>query len=268
MDTIPLPSKITIQEGKNKNNSIFIIEPCYPGYGTTLGNALRRNLLSSLPGAAVVSYKIKSAQHEFSSIENVKEDLVDISLNLKQLRLKVFTDEPVRLELKAKGEKKITAHDIVPNSNVDIINKNLLLLTLTDKNAQIDMEIVVSRGRGYVPSEAREQGNLEIGMITIDSNFTPIVRVGFSVENVRVGQMTNWDKLVLDIETDGTVSPNEAMHIALKDLIDHFSCVLQNIPQIIVKVEEVESKIAADLEKEKPAKRGRKPKKEKAEQNN
>lgn len=264
MENIPLPSKITESEGKNNNNSIFIIEPCYPGYGITLGSALRRNLLSSLPGAAVVSFKIKGAQHEFTSVEFVKEDLVDISLNLKQLRLKIFTDQPVRLELKAKGEKRVTGADFTSNSDVEIINKNLVILTLTDKNAQIDMELIVSRGRGYVPAEAREPENTEIGMITVDSNFTPIVRVGFNIENVRVGQMTNWDKLILDIETDGTMSASEAMQIALKDIIDHFNFILQNIPQTVIKTEE-KSSISQETEKAKPAKRGRKPKKEKTE---
>ena len=274
METIPLPSKISIKEGKNEYNSIFSIEPCYPGYGLTLGNALRRILLSSLPGAAVTSYKIKGAQHEFSSIEGVKEDLVDISINLKQLRLKVFTDQPVRLELKAKGEKKVTAGDITPNSEVEVINKDLTILTLTEKTAQVDMELVISRGRGYLTAESRESEELEIGMISIDANYTPIKRVGFNVESMRVGQMTNWDRLNLDIETDGTLSPLEAINIALKDLIDHFSFIQQNFPQATEASVKTKSEIVEEKtektddkpaeEKEKPAKRGRKPKKEKA----
>lgn len=264
MENIPLPSKITVQEGKNENNSIFIIEPCYPGYGTTLGNALRRNILCSLPGASVISFKIKGAQHEFSSVPGVKEDLVDISLNLKQLRLKIFSEGPIKLELKAKGEKKVTAGDITSNSDVEIINKDLILFTITDKNIQAEAEIVVGAGRGYVTTESREQEGGEIGMIAIDANYTPITRVGFNIENMRVGQMTNWDRLILDIETDGTVSPSEAMHIALKDLIAHFNFVLENIPKISGKA--TVSEVSKETEeKEKPAKRGRKTKKEKSE---
>lgn len=222
MEKIPLPSKIEFQKGSDENEAIVSIQPCYPGYGTTLGNALRRVLLSSLPGAAVTAFKVKGVQHEFSTIPHVKEDFVEISLNLKQLRLKVFSEEPLRLSLKEKGEKEVKAKNIKVTSDVEIINPELHLATLTDKNADLDMEIVVSRGKGYVPTEAREE-ELEIGMIAIDSIFSPIRNVGFKIENVRVGKMTNFENLTLTIETDGTITPQEALNQATKILIEQFN---------------------------------------------
>jgi len=148
MENLPLPSKIDIQPGKKDNEAIINIKPCHPGYGVTLGNALRRVMLSSLPGGAVTSFKISGANHEFSSIDNVKEDTVEIALNLKQLRLKVHSEEPVKIEIKAKGEKKVLAKDIKITSDVEIGNPNLLIATLTDKSAELDMEIIVEQGRG------------------------------------------------------------------------------------------------------------------------
>lgn len=222
MENIPLPSKIEVLPGKNANEATISIQPCHPGYGTTLGNALRRVLISSLPGAAVTAFKIKGVSHEFSAIDNVKEDVVEISLNLKQLRVKVFSAEPVRLELKAKGEKKVTAKDIKASSDVEIANPDLLIATLTNKNAELDMEIIVTQGRGYVPTESREKENLETDMIMIDSIYTPIKNVGIAIENVRVGQMTNYENLLLKIETDGTITPAEALAQATQVLIDHF----------------------------------------------
>ncbi len=222
MEKIPLPTSLTIEEGEAPNIATLTIEPCFPGYGTTLGNAIRRNLLFGLPGAAVVSFKVKGASHEFSGIPSVKEDIVEISLNLKMLRLKVFTDQPVKITLKASGEKKITAKDFEPNSDVEIVSKDLHIATLTDKKASFEMEAIVRQGRGYVPTEAREKEEVETGMIRIDSNFSPIEKVGFKVENVRVGQMTNWDKLVVNIQTDGTIMPKTAIHNAVEGILEHF----------------------------------------------
>lgn len=228
MENILLPSKIEFQEGKKSNQAIASISPCFPGYGTTLGNALRRTLLSSLPGAAVTSFKIKGVSHEFTTIDNVKEDIVEIVLNLKQLRVKVHSDEPVRLSLKAKGDKKVTAKDIAKNSDVEIANEGLLICTLTDKSAEIEMEIVVDQGRGYVPTESKEKENVETDMIIIDSIYTPVKNVGLNIENVRVGQMTNFENLLLDIETDGTITPQEALNQANQILIDHFNFIAEN----------------------------------------
>jgi DNA-directed RNA polymerase subunit alpha len=221
MLSLPTPSKIEVEEIE-KNKGKILIEPCFPGYGITLGNSLRRVLLSSLEGGAVTAFKIKNVQHEFSAIDNVKEDVVEISLNLKQLRLKVFSDEPVRITLKAKGEKKVTAKDIEKNSDVEVVNPDLHIATLTEKSAEFEMDIVVRKGRGYSTSESRED-ELEVGMVALDALFSPIERVNFTVENVRVGQMTNWDKLIMEVDTDGSVSPKEAVNQATQFLIEHFN---------------------------------------------
>jgi DNA-directed RNA polymerase subunit alpha len=248
MEQIILPSKIEIQKGKNPNEETVIVEPCYYGYGTTLGNALRRVLLSSLPGAAVTAVKIKGAQHEFSAVPHVKEDLIEIILNLKQLRLKVFTDEVVRLFLKAKGEREVKAKDIEKDANVQIANPDLRLATLTSKDADLEMEIFVSRGRGYVPTEAREEEKLEIGTIAVDAIFTPIRNVGVKVEPVRVGRITNYDKLILDIETDGTITPFEALTQSVQILIDHFNLIKDRLSGKPAK--EAKETEAAEIKKE------------------
>lgn len=226
MESIILPSKIEIKKGKLPNEATVIVEPCYYGYGTTLGNALRRVIISSLPGAAVTAVKIKGVQHEFSTIPHVKEDVIEVLLNLKQLRMKVHSAEPVRLVLKAKGEKEVTAKDIEKSSDVEIINKDLHIAEMTNKNAELEMEIFVSQGRGFVPVEAREKEKLELGAIAVDSIFTPIKNIGYKVENVRVGDITNYDKLILDIETDGTITPEDALEQGVNLLIDHFNLLL------------------------------------------
>ncbi|MFA5021936.1 MAG: DNA-directed RNA polymerase subunit alpha [Patescibacteria group bacterium] len=250
MEKIPLPSKIDIQSGKLKNESIISIQPCHPGYGTTLGNALRRVLLSSLPGGAVTAFKIKGVNHEFSSIPHVKEDAVEISLNLKQLRARVFSDQPVRLELKVKGEKKVTAKDIKTTSDVEIVNPDLLIATLTNKDADFEMEIIVSQGRGYVPTEVREKENTEVDMILIDSIFTPIKNVGIKIENVRVGQMTNYENLILTIETDGSITPQEALEQATQILISHFQFIEDQAKTSADTKPKKEKKEAAETEAE------------------
>lgn len=226
-NNILLPTKIEVNQGENANVGILTVEPCASGYGTTLGNALRRVLLSSLPGTAVTAIKIKGAQHEFSTLKNVKEDILEIILNFKMLRLKMFTDEKVRLKLHVKGEKKVTAKDITPDSNVEIVNPDLQLATLTDKSADFEVEIVVEKGKGYLPTEEKQKKEEdEIGLIAIDALFSPVKNVGFKVENVRVGQLTNFDKLTLDIETDGTITPSEAVAKSAKILLDHFNLFL------------------------------------------
>ena len=279
MENISLPSKVEIQLGESKNKATVSIQPCHPGYGTTLGNALRRVLLSSLPGAAVIAFKIKGVNHEFSAIPNVKEDIVEVSLNLKQLRLKVHSEEPVRLELKVKGEKEVKAKDIKTTSDVEVVNPELTIATLTNKDAELEMELLVSQGRGYVPTEAREKEELEVGMIALDSIFTPIINAGFQIENVRVGQMTNYENLVLDLETDGTITHQEALNQATKVLIDHFNFIINQATEegkkkkseekTEEKIKETESEkeeIQGEGEKkEKPKKRGR-PKKENKEE--
>lgn len=224
MEKIPLPSKIEVIK-KDENRAVFTFEPLYPGYGTTLGNALRRVLLSSLPGAAVQAVKIKGADHEFSTLPYVKEDVIGLILNLKQIRFKFFAKEPVKLTLKIKGEKIASAGDIKTTSDVEIVNKKLKIATLTDKEASLEMEITVNAGRGYVPIESREKEIHDIGTIDIDAIYTPIKNVTFNNENVRVEQMTNYDRLILDITTDGTINPSDALQMAADILVDQFNYV-------------------------------------------
>ena len=221
MERIPLPNKVSFQDlGQNRYQ--VVMEPLYPGYGVTIGNALRRILLSSLPGAAVVAVKIKGVDHEFSSVPNVKEDVIEIILNLKQLRMKVHTDEPVHLELKVKGERPVTAADFKKNSDVEVINTDLHIATIDGKSSELEMEVVVQTGRGYVPVEQRENEKLEIGMIAVDAIYTPVKLVNFEVKNARVGQITNFDQLTMTLETDGTVDGKTAVDEASRILVQHF----------------------------------------------
>ena len=228
MDNILLPSSIRFEAGERPFEGTLIVEPCFHGYGTTLGNALRRVLLSSLTGAAVTAVKIKGVSHDFQPIENVKEDALKIILNLKMLRLKVFSDQPVKLTLKASGEKTVTASDIEANAEVEVMNPDLEIATLTDKKATLEMELTVGRGRGYLPTEERINEHHDIGTIAIDALFSPVRNVGYRVENTRVGEITNYDKLIMTIETDGTITAEQAVRESAKVLIDHFSLLLQN----------------------------------------
>ena len=223
MEKLLTPLKIFFDEGKEPNKATFTVEPFYFGYGTTIANALRRVLLSSLPGAAVTAVKITGVDQEFSAIENVKEDALNICLNLKDLRLKVFSEEPVKVMLKTKGKKVVTAADFDKNSDIEIINTDLEIATITDAKATLEMEITVQQGRGYVPTEERVDEEVEIGNILIDSIFSPVRKVGYKVIPTRVGDITNYDKLLMDIETDGTMTPQEAVNQASKILIEHFS---------------------------------------------
>ncbi len=209
---------------KKENWARFEIEALYPGYGVTIGNSLRRVLLSSLSGAAVTQTKIKKTQHEFSVIPGVLEDVITIVMNLKQLRFKMYTDEPQKVTLKIKGEKKVKGSDFKFPSQVELVNKSCYLATLTNKKAELEMEIQVEKGVGYEPVERRKkQGKLEVGAISIDAIFTPVKRVSYKVENMRVGERTDFDRLYLDIETDGTITPEEAFFQASEILVKHFS---------------------------------------------
>lgn len=201
----------------------FIIGPLEGGYGTTLGNALRRVLLSSLPGAAVTSVKISDVYHEFSPIPHAKEDTTKLLLNLKKLRLKCRSDDSVRLHLEAKGEGVVTAGDIQCPVEVEIVNPELHLLTLDSDDAELDMELVVQRGKGYSPAE--ERGKLPIGEIPVDAIFSPIRKVNYVVERTRVGRMTNYDRLTIEIWTDGTIGPQEALITAAQILVQQFSLI-------------------------------------------
>lgn len=232
MEALPLPNRAQVAHLEG-NKYKMTLEPLYPGYGVTIGNALRRVLLSSMPGSAVTAVKIKFVDHEFSTIPNVKEDVIQIILNLKQLRFNNTSAEPVRLKLKVKGEKVVTAADIEGTDQVQVVNKDLHIATLDNKNSDFEMEIVVEQGRGYVPVEARENQKLEIGMLGIDAIYSPIKSVFFDVSNVRVGQITNFDKLEMTMETDGTMSGEEAIDIASHILVDHFSMIFTNGPAVV-----------------------------------
>jgi DNA-directed RNA polymerase subunit alpha len=261
MQNIALAKKIEFKPGKDQNEGSIIVEPLYPGYGMTLGNSLRRVLLSSLPGAAVVGVKIKGVSHEFMAMPNVKEDVLEIILNLKQLRLKVHSEEEVRLELHVKGAKKITAADIEKNSAVQIANPELFLAETTSADANLDLEIFINEGRGYRMVEGNKKDGRDIGYIEIDSIFSPVLVVSIDVENTRVGKMTNWDKLVLNLKTDGTISPMEAFEQSVKILVDQFSVLL---PEAIEQNKEIavteeapveEEAIEEEIAEEKPAKK-------------
>jgi DNA-directed RNA polymerase subunit alpha len=223
---IQLPELKTISEDGNK--ATFAIEPLHSGYGMTLGNSLRRVILSSLSGAAVTAVKIDSVAHEFSTIEGVKEDVVEIILNLKRLRFRVYSDEPQFVMLTASGQGEITAASIKTTSDVEIINPEQIIATLDTAKTKIGMEIKIEKGRGYVPVENRESEKLEVGMIAVDALYSPIQRVRYNVENTRVGQMTDLDRLVMEIETDGTIAPQDAIRQAAELLVEHFHVIAGN----------------------------------------
>lgn len=236
MDAIPLPNRPKVEDlGENKYR--FVLEPLYPGYGTTIGNALRRVLLSSMPGAAVTAVKIKYADHEFSSVPNVKEDVIQIVLNLKQLRLKSFSAEPVKVMIKEKGEKVITGADIKTNDQVEVINPELHIATLDSKASDFEMELTVQQGRGYSPVETREHQKQELGVISIDALFSPVKAVYFDVKHVRVGQMTNYDRLEVVLETDGSISGSEAIDITAHILVDHFTMMFSDSMPVVSQAE-------------------------------
>ena len=223
-----LSETVKIKKISEKNNAgVFEIDGLFSGYGLTVGNALRRALLSSLPGAAITQIKIKGVNNEFSTISGVMEDVVEIIGNLKNIRFKVYTDEPQTLELKANGEVEVTAGDIKANSQVEIVNPKSHIATLSSKNAELEAELTVERGMGYASSEARKVEKLPIGALIIDAFFSPVLKVNFAVENTRVGERTDYNRLVFDIETDGTISPSVALHKAANILKDHFNKISQ-----------------------------------------
>jgi DNA-directed RNA polymerase subunit alpha len=200
----------------------FVVEPLERGFGHTLGNALRRVLLSSLPGAAVTSINIEDVQHEFSTIPGVKEDVTEIILNLKELSVKLFSDQPKMLEISAVGPGKVKASDIRVDSEVEIVNPDLHIATLS-KGAKLHIWMTLDKGRGYVPAERNKQNPMPIGVIPIDSIYTPIRKMNYMVEDTRVGQTTDYDKLILEVWTNGSIYPDEAIGMAAKILIEQLS---------------------------------------------
>lgn len=214
--------KIDCVAMENGKYGKFVIEPLERGFGTTMGNSLRRVLLSSLPGAAVTAIKIDGIQHEFSTIPGVKEDVTEIILNLKELSVRLHSDVPKTLVLSGNGAGALTAADITPDAELQIFNPDLHICTLNE-DASLRMEITFEKGRGYNPADKNKRPGLPIGTIAIDSIFSPVSKANFSVENTRVGQITDYDKLTLEVWTDGSFTPDEACSIAAKILSDHLA---------------------------------------------
>ncbi len=250
-----LPSKTNIIK-EDKNLGVFEIEGLYPGYGLTVGIALRRVLLSSLPGSVITTVRIKGVQHEFSTIPHIKEDVIQIILNLKKIRVKTFSNEPQTLTLLVKGEKKVLASDIERNSEAEIINPDVFIATLTDKKAELEIIMTVESGLGYVPSELRRKEKLPIGTISLDALFSPIKNVNYEVEDMRVGERTDYNRLRLHVETDGSISPRQAFKKACEILTSHF----QLIGDIEVPEEKIEKEEKPKSEKksEKKVKKAKK----------
>ena len=258
MITLPNKPKIIHEE---ENKAVFEIEACYPGYGITLGNAFRRAILSSLPGAAITGVKIKGAQHEFSTLPHVKEDIVQIILNLKQIRFKIHTNEPVRATLKIKGEKAVKAGDIKTGSELEVTSKDVHIATLTSKKAELEMEFDIEPGLGYAPVESRRKKKIEIGKIAVDAIFSPVKKVNYTIENMRVGERTDYDRLTFQIETDGSITPKDAFLKAADILVNQFKVFAslgeKNKKKKMVKISKKEDKKKSPTigKKELPAKK-------------
>lgn len=240
--TLPATNLIKIKEEKTEENAgRFIIEPLSPGYGVTLGNSLRRVLLSSLQGSAISEIKIEGTAHEFTTVPGMKEDVVELILNLKGLMVKLHGEGPEKITLEKKGPGKVLAKDFTKSAAIEIIDPEYYLASL-DKEGKLKLEVTVSKGRGYSPTETREKEKVPLGTILVDAIYSPVKKVHFAVENTRVGGATNFDKLTLEITTDGTVTPRQALSQSAKILVEHFGLVVTE-------------------EKETPAKKETKPKK-------
>lgn len=232
-------------ETETKTEGVFVIEPLEQGYGNTIGNPLRRVLLSSLPGAAVTFVKIAGVRHQFTTIPGLKEDVVELILNIKKIRVQYNGEKPVQIELDATGPGEVKAGDIKCPAGVSIANKDLVLGNLSDKKSKLSIEMTVERGYGYSPFEDRKSDTL--GVIPVDATFTPVVRVNQKIESTRVGRMTNFDKLILEIYTDGTISPSDALKEATKTLISYFEQLAN--PKKVEKSEEVKPLVANETAK-------------------
>lgn len=222
---ITLPSKPKVLTEDNFKGT-YEIEGLYPGYGHTLGNSLRRIILSSLLGAAITTVKIEGAAHEFSTLEGVKEDVITILLNLKKVRFKLATIEPQVVTLSVKGAKIVTAGDITVGGQVEVLNPELPIATLTDKNASLTIEITVAKGFGYVSKEVHQKDKVDIGTIAVDAIFTPIRRVNYEVDNMRVGDRTDYNRLKITLETDGTITPRRALESSIEIMINQLKAVI------------------------------------------
>lgn len=232
---IALPSKLKVisEEG---SRGVYEIEGLYPGYGHTLGNSIRRILLSSLPGAAITAVRIDGVDHEFSTVSGVKEDVINILLNLKNIRLKMHTDEPQTIRLSAKGVKKVVAGDIDVPSQVEIVNPDAPIATITAKDGKIEIEMTVEMGIGYIPREMAVKDKVEIGTLVLDAAFTPIRRVSYDVENMRVGGRIDFNRLRIALQTDGAIAPREALDRALEIMVYQIAAIagLSNAEKLLV----------------------------------
>jgi DNA-directed RNA polymerase subunit alpha len=250
---IALPSKpkIVSEEG---TTGVYEIEGLYPGYGHTLGNSLRRIILSSLPGAAVTQVKIKGANHEFSTLEGVKEDVIAIILNIKKIRFALNTDENQTITVKVSGEKEVKAKDLNLPSQVSIANPDLHLFTITNKNTEVEMEFTIEHGIGYVPKEMIHRERVDVGTIALDAIFAPIRRVYYETENMRVGDRTDFNKLIITIETDGTIAPKQALENSIGIMISQLKAIVGFKEEFVFEEKasapEVEDTKAADKETE------------------
>lgn len=221
--TLPSKPRVVKEDG---NHGIFEIDGLFPGYGHTLGNSLRRIILSSLPGAAITQVKINGAEHEFSTLSGVKEDVITILLNLRRVRLALHSDEPVTMTLKASGAGVITAKDIDAPTQIEILSKDEHIAEITSKTGKLEIEMTVEKGLGYVPREVHQKDKVEIGTIALDAVFTPIRRANYEVENMRVGDRTDYNRLRVIVETDGTYSPREALEKSIEIMIHQLKSVI------------------------------------------
>ena len=248
MIEIEKPKIETVEINDDSKYGKFVVEPLERGYGTTLGNSLRRILLSSLPGAAVTAIQIDGVLHEFSTIEGVVEDVTSIILNVKKLALKIYSDEEKTLEIDVQGEGVITAADITHDSDVEILNPDLYIATI-GKNGHMRMRLSAKRGRGYTPAVQNKREDQPIGVIPIDAIYTPVSRVSYQVENTRVGQLANFDKLTFDVWTDGSTGPQEAVALGAKILTEHLNIFVgltdeaQNAEIMVEKEEDQKEKV-------------------------
>ncbi len=242
--SIVLPSKPKIVSEDNFS-AVYEIDGLYPGYGHTLGNSLRRIILSSLVGSAITSVKINGVSHEFSVIDGIKEDVITILLNLKKVRIAMHSDEPQVLNLKVKGVQEITAKDIQASGQVTILNPELVIAHVTDKNAELSMEIRIEKGLGYVSKDVLQKNRVDIGSIALDAVFSPIRRVNYEVENMRVGDRTDFNRLRITIETDGTMSPHEALEKSIEITINQLKAIIgfkeEEMPEAKVSSEDADT---------------------------
>ncbi|WP_077368817.1 DNA-directed RNA polymerase subunit alpha [Anaerosalibacter sp. Marseille-P3206] len=247
---IEKPKIEVVEMNEDETYGKFVLEPLERGYGTTLGNSLRRVLLSSLPGAAVSSIKIKGVLHEFTTIPGVLEDVPEIILNIKDIAAKMYSDEPAMLRIEVEGPKEVTAEDIITSPDVEILNKDLHIATINSEG-KLYMELEMVKGRGYVTADRNKKEDQSIGVIPVDSLFTPVKKVNFEVKNTRVGQITDYDKLIFEVWTNGTIKADEATSLGAKILTEHLNLFIdltEHVNDVEIMVEKEEDKKEKVLE--------------------